>query len=176
MSAPHGRSWSHFGVGMLLNSIGFVLLGPPIAYAVISIVVVLVLPFGPSAPSGVKGVGETAKLIHGLLVFAPLGLFISYMHGTVAAAITGGLVGLASARLYGRRLYAFAAVIGAAASVWTNFTWPLTGLNLRVLQEGWPVSGVVAVVGAIAAMVATRILRGLRLRRDQDLVFEAVPQ
>jgi hypothetical protein len=160
---------------VLLNSIGFVLLGPPIAYAVIIIVGVLVLPFAPSAPSGVKGVVETAKLIHALFGFAPVGLFIAYMHGTVAAAITGGLVGLASARLNGKRLYAFAAVTGAIASVCTNLSWLFTGLDPFVLREPWFVFVAMAVVGAIAGMIVTRALRSLRLRLSQDSV-EAVQQ
>lgn len=176
MSAPHGRSWSHFCVGVLLNAIGFALIGPLIACAVAILVLTVAFSLGPLAQAGSNAVVEPAKLLHALLLFLPVGLFGSYMHGAVAAAVTGGVVALASVCLSGKRLYVLAGAIGAIASVWKNFASSITGPNPFVLQEGWPVAVAIAALGAFASIITTRILRGMRLSARQGSVFETVAQ
>lgn len=171
MSAPHGRGWLHYSVGLALNAIAFAGLGPLIAYPIAGFLGWLALL------SHVPWQGDFGFLraFGGLLAIpgmAPFGLIVSYSLGTVPAALTGLMVGLASSWVLDeKRLLVVAAVVGACLA-------PSTYTDAGFLRDdGGPMSlplGVVllfALTGCKTALLITKLTTGLRLRAPTTAIM-----
>jgi hypothetical protein len=150
-ASPQGRGWGHTLVGIVLETIIFVAIGPLVG----TLIVLAIL-------TAIGGVGVVFLVVGG---FPPILLF-GYPIIWKAAAVTGIVV--AAARLYVdglRQLYWFAAMVGALASI-VSETW----------RHGNPSSLAYAIMiggaGAGAALLCTWL--GGRLRRSADARSGAV--
>jgi hypothetical protein len=146
--APHGRSWPHYAVGLMLNVVVYLVLGPPIG----TLVVYFVFAF-----AGVSGIKTASAALGATPYFAYFMIPVGYMLVWQPALAAGVAIAIASSFI--RReawLYALAAMIGAAAAA-------------ALAPERWAEHyGVLAIAGAVAAVACAFFTRGLRLRPDTE--------
>jgi hypothetical protein len=147
--APHGRNWPHYAVGVMLNAVVFLALGPAIGTLVVYIVI---------AALGITDIKTAYAALLATPFFAFFMIPLGYTLAWQAALAAGVAIAIASSFIRrDARLYAMSAVIGAAAAV---ATVPVT--------ERWAGKPAVyvflAAAGAVAALSCTFLTRGLRLR------------
>jgi hypothetical protein len=150
ITAPHGRSYGHYLVGVLINVAIFVGLGPIVGC------VVFFLIFGTFAT------GFPTGPFAGMYFMVGMSLWIvpaAYLMGSFAAALTGASVAMASSWLRGSaQLYGFAIAVGGFTAM---FLAQAPGRNPVSIAERVTMFA----VGAIAALVCTRVARPFRLDR-----------
>ncbi len=136
--ASDGRSWPHYLVGIVLETVIFVVVGPFVGTVVFMIVWGIL--------SGAAG-GPIASMLV-LVAYYPL-FVLGYVMAWKTAAVTGVIVSAATPLLGNReRIGLFAAAVGAVVS--------LVALPLEMGGgSGFRLTAALAVAGAVAALACT---------------------
>lgn len=146
LSAPHGRGWTHYAIGVLLNAAVFLVVGPTIGALILYVIMV-----GMSAPRA----DTLSAVFVGSLLLAPLTITVGYTLVWKAALLTGAAVAVASSLTREVLLYPLAAAIGAL-------------MILLFAPDRWGDEAMayvyLSIAGALAAFCCTYLTRGLRLR------------
>jgi hypothetical protein len=150
MPAPHGRSWEHYVIGVLINIAIFVAIGPAIG----ALVALALIYASAAGTSGMRGAWSGAVTF---VLFLPLALVGGYLKGWLAAAATGLVVAMASSWVNSRALYAVAVVAGGVLSL--VFLW----IEDRTIGESRANVILAFLVGAVAGGVCTRLAKAFRL-------------
>lgn len=151
--APHGRGWGHCLVGIGLNAVLFAGIGPAIGTSVVGAVTAITATGAP-----MTGFAVIYFLVGTFFLSLPLG----YMLAWKAALAAGAAVAVLTTFVRDPRfLYALAVVTGAAAAL---VLVPMGAADSRFSEVGLGL----AVAGAVAALVCTRLAVGLRLSRPAE--------
>lgn len=107
--APHGRSWTHYVVGIVLHAMLFALTGPAIG-------------------------AVAAGIVTGWIILAPFIIAFAYMSNTGAAAVGGACFAIATSFVVKPwKLYAIAGITGGVSAATLGSLGPRSGELVAIL-------------------------------------------
>jgi hypothetical protein len=165
IKAPHGRSWVHYVLGVILNAVLFLIAGPLLG----TLAGGLMLAF-----LSLVGNHSVLTALASMALFFPFALSLGYLLAWKAALITGALVAVMSS-FVGKPLllYIGSAVVGIIASLaLVPANW--SSNNLRSESPLPSIYFILAAVGAISAVLCTRFAASIRLRPENVAITVTV--